>query len=211
MSSLEELFEKAREMRLKGMSTDEIARELNIQRDTAIYLMTRRSGEVVRKKTNIDFFVNLNTIYASGTRLKQLGGMLADYVAEAIKGNLVEDPEVVVGVELRGVPLATMVADILSRPLGIARKSAENRRKGEDESTSWFLSSSFSDVSGKKVIVIDDVVTSGRTIKNVARMLREKGCQVTAIFVVMNKGAIESAEGVPIKSLFSIIPFEAAE
>jgi ATP-dependent DNA helicase RecQ len=40
------------------------------------------------------------------------------------------------------------------------------------------------DVSGKKILLIDDILDSGSTIKEIADMLKHKGAELVAPFVI---------------------------
>ncbi|MCD4797792.1 MAG: orotate phosphoribosyltransferase, partial [Methanosarcinales archaeon] len=59
-------------------------------------------------------------------------------------------------------------------------------------------------VSGKKCIIVDDVVTTGSTIKEVISILKSKKAIPTAIGVLIDKKGFDSIEGVPVCSLLRV-------
>ncbi len=60
---------------------------------------------------------------------------------------------------------------------------------------------------GKKAALVDDVATSGLSLLNVARMVREKGCKVEHAIVIVDmlEGAREklASEGISLKAVFT--------
>ena len=62
--------------------------------------------------------------------------------------------------------------------------------------------------AGDRVIFIDDVVSTGSTVKTVIRTLREKGVIIQGVFCIVTKGEdykkIEAEEKIPIHSLMNL-------
>src|SRR5437879_7326595 len=80
------------------MSTYEIADELKVQADTVVWLLLH-GKEGVKTKETYDVYVNWNPIGSSVRRLTLVGRAMADMVREATEAGLMEEPEVVAGIE----------------------------------------------------------------------------------------------------------------
>src|SRR6266852_535194 len=103
MSSLEELQKHVNELTTKGLTTDEIARHLNIQ----------RTLEKTVEKSAIDIYINLSNIQSNTQRLRLLSSLVTHFISQDVKENRIGEPDIIVGIELTGIPLSTMVADNL--------------------------------------------------------------------------------------------------
>lgn len=58
-------------------------------------------------------------------------------------------------------------------------------------------------VSGKRVLVVDDVLTTGGSVKAVVRAVREAGGQVVGVAVLCNRGGV-TAEQIGVPELFAL-------
>jgi len=54
------------------------------------------------------------------------------------------------------------------------------------------------------VVIVDDVITSGRTIKEVIKVLKNHGAVPTAVIVLIDKKGISEVEDVPVESLIQV-------
>ena len=59
-------------------------------------------------------------------------------------------------------------------------------------------------MSGRRVVIVDDVITSGRTINEAIRVFRELGAEPLAAVVLIDKKGINELEGVPVLSLIRV-------
>ena len=112
---------------------------------------------------------------------------------------------VVAGLELGGVPVATALSLYTGVPAAFVRKRAKQygtRRLAEG-----------TEIDGMEVLVIEDVVNSGGQIALSANDLRERGARVTAALCVVDRqaGATEAlAEvGIRLRSLFTRADLES--
>jgi len=199
----EELIKKASELRSRGFTTGEIADELNVSKDTARWLILQVSGKQVGSKSQevpVDFAINWESLGGSSARLKYVSAALADM---ALKYN---EPDVIMGIAVSGVPFATMMADIINVETGwetsIAVFHPKKHRKGEDAKGA--ISSNFASVEGKKVVIVDDVITSGRTIKEVINILKDLNAEPLLVTVLIDKKGISEVENVPVESLIRV-------
>ncbi len=106
-------------------------------------------------------------------------------------------PEYIAGIPVRGVPLASLVSYKLKLPFLQVRK--ERKRHG----TMKAVEGEFT--PGKHVVVVDDVATTGGSLAEAVKRVREEGLTVDYCFVVVDReeGAQEklSELGVELYSL----------
>jgi orotate phosphoribosyltransferase len=121
-------------------------------------------------------------------------------IAQALAPSLPPDTEVLAGLELGGVPLAVMLGQVTGLPTTFVRKAAKpygTRRVAEG-----------SDVDGARVVVIEDVVTSGGQVIASTEDLRELGAIVEHALCVIDReagGADALAEaGIVLRPLFTM-------
>lgn len=198
----QELIKKAHELRSRGFTTGEIADELNVSKDTARWLTLQSTGKKVEEKTQapVDFAINWESLGGSSARMRYVSAAMADM---ALKHGTAD---VIVGIAVSGVPFATMMADVIDSETGIETSLAVfhpiKHRKGEDAEGA--ISSNFASVEGKRVVIVDDVITSGRTIKEVIRVLKNQGAVPTTVTVLIDKKGISEVEDVPVESLIRV-------
>jgi orotate phosphoribosyltransferase len=121
-------------------------------------------------------------------------------VAEALVALLPADAEAVAGLELGGIPLATMASQISGLPALFVRKEAKDygtRRLAEG-----------GDVAGRRLAVVEDVVTSGGQLVKSCTALRELGAEIVAVLCVIDReqgGSTNlAAEGLELRSVFTM-------
>ncbi|TMI30679.1 orotate phosphoribosyltransferase-like protein [Candidatus Bathyarchaeota archaeon] len=200
MRSLEELSKSARELKERGMSTYEIADELKVQADTVVWLLLH-GKDGVKTKEAYDVYVNWNPIGSSVRRLTLVGRAMADMVREAIEAGLMEEPEVVAGIESGGMALGLIVARSLNKPNAYVRP----QRLGEKK-VAGAVNPSFSRVEGKKVLIVDTILRMGETIRAVIETLTGVKAKAVGVVVLANKSGKENIEGVPLRSLVELLP-----
>jgi len=198
--SLEELAKSARELKERGMSTYEIADELKVQADTVVWLLLH-GKEGVKTKEAYDVYVNWNPIGSSVRRLTLVGRAMADMVREAVEAGLMEEPEVVAGIESGGMALGLIVARSLNKPIASVRP----QRLGEKK-VAGAVNPSFSRVEGKEVLIVDTILRMGETIRAAIETLTGVKAKAVGVVVLANKSGKESIEGIPVRSLFELLP-----
>jgi orotate phosphoribosyltransferase len=67
------------------------------------------------------------------------------------------------------------------------------------------LSSNFSGVKDKECVIVDDVITTGRTLEETVEYLDEHGAKISAIAVLIDKKGTDQIAGVPVTSLLKVI------
>ena len=204
MKNIDSLIEKTAELKAEGLVEGQIAEELNVSRETVTWLLThgeKRSGVQGPKDVSVDW----SAIGKSSIRLRHVCQALTDMIDECLACTDA-DVEVVVGIALSGVPLASLVAEELGVELAVytPTKQRWSQEKGETEFRGTF-STNFSDVCDAECVIVDDVITSGRTLEEAVEELNEHGASTNAIGVLLDKKGIDEILGVPVTSLLQII------
>ncbi len=184
-------------LRSRGFTTGEIADELNVSKDTARWLILQGTGKLKgekQEKAPLDFAINWKSLGGSSVRMKYVSAALVDMALEH------GEPEVIVGITVSGIPFATMMADIIGADISVFHPI--KHRKEEDAQGA--VSSNFANVSNRRVVIVDDVITSGRTINEAIRVFRELGAEPLAAVVLIDKKGINELEGVPVLSLIQV-------
>jgi len=205
MKSLKELIEKAKELKNKGLTTEEIADALNVQRDTAIWLVLHAEREKERITTMGDIYVDWSNFGRNIVRLKYIGKAMADFLRELITKGEMEEPDVIAGLETGGVPLALQIAEELKKEFAIIRPRHGSETKEERKQITGIISPSFASVENKKTLVISDVITTGTLLKNAIESLRELEAKPVGILVLIDKKCADELNGVPVKYLIRLI------
>lgn len=196
------LIKKAKELRKHGFTTGEIADELNVSMDTARWLTLQKSTEE-KTKAPIDFAINWKSLGGSSTRLRYVSGALSDMALAY------DEVDVVVGIAVSGIPFATIMADFLDdfgeNPTSLAVFHPNKHRKGKSEGDGeGAISANFGTVQGKKVVIVDDVITSGNTAKEVIGAVKDHGGKPIAVTVLIDKAGLSKIDDVPIESLIKV-------
>ncbi len=197
----QKLINKAQELRQHGFTTGEIADELNVSMDTARWLTLQKAEE--KTEAPVDFAINWKSIGGNSTRLSYVSGALSDMALSH------GDADTVVGIAVSGVPFATVMADFIEDMTGVDTSLAifhpNKHRKDidatEDEGT---ISTNFGSVEGKKVVIVDDVITSGKTAREVIHTVKDLGGEPTCVTVLIDKAGLSEIEGVPVESLIKV-------
>src|SRR5271170_4106801 len=83
------------------------------------------------------------------------------------------------GLEMGGIPIATMLSQLTGLPLLFVRK------KAKDYGTCKIAEGG--QVSGRKLLIVEDVVTSGGAILDAAKALRAEGAELSAVVCVIDR------------------------
>jgi len=194
------LIKKVLELRDAGLTTVDIAEELNISVDTALYLVLNgekllKESEEVKKEAEkkTDIFVNWDDIKISPKRLRCITSIMCDMLSDM-------DFDVVLGISTGGIPLGILISEELNKNFSIyvPKKHLHGRDK-----TTGFIGHNYQSMKGKGIVVVDDVITSGNTIKETINYVKSIGDPKGAI-VVIDKSGIEEIGGVPVRALFRV-------
>jgi orotate phosphoribosyltransferase len=127
-------------------------------------------------------------------------------IAQALVELLPERVDALAGLELGGVPLATVVSQLSGLPALFVRKQAKTYgtcRLAEG-----------GEVAGRRLIVIEDVLSTGGQVVASCRALRELGAEIVAVLCVLDResggAATIAAEGLELRSAFTMTEVRAA-
>ncbi len=197
----QKLINKAQELRAHGFTTGEIADELNVSLDTARWLILQKTEAEVKEEAPVDFYINWKSLGESSSRLRYASMALSDIAMD--HGEI----EVVVGIATSGIPFATMMADFIQDlgeiPTSLAIYHPNKHREGLGDGEGA-ISANFGNVKGKKAAIVDDVVTSGSTMKDVVSTVKDLGGEPVVITVLIDKSGVSEIDGVPVESLIQI-------
>jgi orotate phosphoribosyltransferase len=107
--------------------------------------------------------------------------VLLDAIAQALAPLVPPGTEVLAGLELGGVPIATALSRVTGLPAAFVRKEAKAYGTAQ-------LAEGAS-VDGRHVTVVEDVVTSGGQVVMSCRDLAERGAKVTTVLCVIDREA----------------------
>ena len=130
-------------------------------------------------------------------------------LAEAVKANYPEC-EVLMGTSTAGIAHAAITAHILDMPMGYVRSGAKDH--GRQTQIEGQL------LPGQKVVVVEDLISTGGSVIEVVNVLREAGAEVlgiVSIFTYGMKKGIERLAAANVKNVsltnFDVIAEVAAE
>ena len=128
------------------------------------------------------FFMNAGA-YVTGSQLKRLG----QYYAQAIHNCYGEDFDVLFGPAYKGIPLSVATVIAFSELYGKEIRYCSNRKEAKDHGEAGILlGSSMKD--GDKVVVIEDVTTSGKSIEETFPIIKAQGnVEIVGLMVSLNR------------------------
>ena len=106
------------------------------------------------------FFMNAGA-YVTGSQLKRLG----EFYAKAIHDNFGDDFDVFFGPAYKGIPLAVVTAVAYSELYGKEVKYCSDRKEAKDHGADKGDLLGYKIKDGDRVVIIEDVTTSGKSIE----------------------------------------------
>jgi orotate phosphoribosyltransferase len=107
---------------------------------------------------------------------------------------LPSNSEILAGLELGGVPIATAISLVTGLPAAFVRKKAK--------SYGTCLAVEGSSVHGKRVVLIEDVITTGGAVADAARLVTEAGADIVGVVCAIWRGEgspqIAALPGLPV-------------
>ena len=145
-----------------------------------------RFGQFTLKSGRVSpYFFNAGR-FDSGARLAGLAACYADAVDEAGL-----DFDLVFGPAYKGIPLATALVCEYARR-GRDLPLAFNRKEAKDHGEGGTLVGA--PLAGRRVLVVDDVITAGTAIREALGIIRAAGGTVSGIVVALDRQEIASAQ-----------------
>jgi orotate phosphoribosyltransferase len=190
--SIEEMRAQAFGLRKEGLNSQQIADELSLSQDTISWLLTE--GAVEERPT--DVHIGWRSIGVRPERIAAIGSIMADIADEELGAS---DIDTIVGISINGISFAHEVARCLGSEYTIYRNV-------EGDDGHGVLSNKYGQVSGKKVVIIDDVLSSGTTLGKTIESIRNAGGEVGLAIVLVNKTSRNEVDGVPLRGIIRAVP-----
>jgi orotate phosphoribosyltransferase len=162
-----------------------------------------RFGEFTLKSGRVSpYFFNLGLISTGGALAR-----LAESYAAALDGSGL-DYDLIFGPAYKGIPLAAAVATSLAargRDLGFAY----NRKEVKDHGEGGVLVGA--SVQGRRVVIIDDVLTAGTALRQAVALVREHGGDPVAAVIALDReergnGALSAVQEAEAELGLRVIP-----
>jgi orotate phosphoribosyltransferase len=132
--------------------------------------------------------------------------VLLHRVAEKMVDLIPAGTEMLGGLELGGIPLATMLSQMTGLPTLFIRKAAKEygtRRLAEG-----------GDFLGRTVLLVEDVITTGGAVRNAAAALRSHGAAATNVVCAIDRSSPDSDRlsdaGIGIRAVLTKAQLDAA-
>ena len=133
------------------------------------------------------FFMNAGA-YVTGSQLARLG----EYYAKAIHDNFGDDFDVFFGPAYKGIPLAVVTAVAYSKLYGKEVKYCSDRKEEKDHGADKGGLLGYKIKDGDRVVIIEDVTTSGKSIEEVYPKIKAQettpgGIKIVGEIVSLNR------------------------
>lgn len=121
-------------------------------------------------------------------------------IAEAMAPMVPAGTEALAGLELGGVPLAVALSQVTGLPTLFVRKEAKSYGTAK--------LAEGGDIDGRRITVVEDVITSGGQVITSCGDLRSRGAEVLGVLCVIDRQAggpaAMAAEGLSLDALFTM-------
>ncbi len=130
-----------------------------------------RGDYVLAGGARSDYYIDKFRLFSDPHVLRRIARMFVPIISEV-------NPDLVAGTELGGVIIATAVSQMSNIPMIVVRKTPKSYGAFADE----YVEGGFE--AGQRVLLLEDVVTSGREVLDAKRRLIELGLDVTVYAVI---------------------------
>ena len=152
---------------------------LQVSLDNSI-LKFRKDGFVLKSGRISPYFFNAG-MFNTGRLLSELSNAYAKALLDPANAF---DFDVLFGPAYKGIPLAVATCQALSN-LGSDVEYSFNRKEIKDHGEGGSIVGSA--LKGKKVVIIDDVITSGKAIREAVDIINNEGGILTGILVAVDR------------------------
>jgi orotate phosphoribosyltransferase len=143
------------------------------------------------------YYIDLRVVPSFPDAFRQICDFYSDYIISRIG---IDNFDRIAGVPLAGIPFASQIAYNLKKPFLYVRKSI--RHHGRQRRVEGIL------ISGDRVLLVDDLVTTGLNLKKAAESIRAEGGVVNeaVAFLDREEGGKEKLErsGIKVHTLLKI-------
>ena len=121
-------------------------------------------------------------------------------IARQMEALIPEEVDALAGLEMGGIPVATLLSQVSGLPTLFVRKEAK--------SYGTCKLAEGGDIAGRRLVIVEDVVTSGGQILLSVKELREMGAEITDVLCVIDReaGGVEklAAQGLTLHPLLTM-------
>jgi uridine monophosphate synthetase len=154
---------------------------------------TLSSGE------NSDFYFDFRALLG----YPGIMGMVVDFLGMEIKTRWERgDYDLFCGIPLGGVFLSTLLSNKFDKPFIVPRKNKNHGTKKEIEGV-------FKE--NQKVIILDDVITSGETVLRTVEILKNQGLKILSVLTILDRQDFGNLRlkrhKIPLVSIFKLSDF----
>lgn len=132
--------------------------------------------------------------------------MLLQSVATHLRPLIPPNTEMLAGLEMGGIPIATMLSHVTGFPALFVRKTAK------PYGTCRYAEGG--DIGGRRLLIVEDVITSGGQVIESVRALRRDGAVISDVVCVIDREAGGAPnlerEGLALHRLFTMAELKAA-
>jgi len=143
------------------------------------------------------YYVDLRIVPSFPDAFRQICDFYGEYITTQVE---LKNFDRIAGVPLAGIPFASQIAYNLRKPFLYVRKGV--RRHGRQRRVEGIL------VSGDRVLLVDDLVTTGLNLKKAAEAIRAEGGVVKEVVALLDReeGGKEKLEksGIKVHTLLKI-------
>ena len=155
---------------------------------------------VLRSGKHSDTYINKDFVYLHTQETEALCDMMADAFVE-------DDVDVVVGPALGGIVLSNNVARLLTEKTGKDVIAAFAEKDTDDNLV--FTRGYDQFIPGKKVLVVEDILTSGGSAKKAIDLTESTGGEVVGLSVIANRNPKEvTSEALGVRRLEAMIEID---
>lgn len=144
------------------------------------------------------YYIDLRVVPSFPEAYDYITDMYVDKIKEELKPT---GEEVLVGVPTAGVPIASLVAYKMKLPMAYVRKEAKTH--GTGKRVEGVIK------EGQRVIVIDDLITSGKSNREVITGLKEEGYDSKDVVLLVDRlqGGVNKLgeEGINVRPVMTVL------
>jgi orotate phosphoribosyltransferase len=165
-------------------------------------------GAVVRDSHFVYTSGRHSSVYINKDAVYLHTGIISALCREMARPYAAEQIDVVVGPVMGGIILSQWVAHYLNEQRETGETLAVYAEKGTDSVDKQFFFGRGYDkyISGKNVLIAEDILTTGGSVRQVVELVRRQGGNVVGITALCNRGNVQpdAVGGVPIHALIAI-------
>ena len=191
MVDVKELASRAIELHRKGLKPMEIGDELHLSPDTVGYLLEEGLEGTLPPS---DVKIGWRSVGVSPKRVRFTSEILADIAREEMT-KLGKPADAIAGIAINGVPFAQSMAEIMGMEMIVYRPAPERGK------AAGAFSSNYASVSGKRIILVDDVLSTGHAMEFAINDIKASGGEPLVAVVMVNKSSLNEIAGIPLRGM----------